>query len=116
MMETDQTQIMVFWLLTLIYGIFGQKWRQENLEGKCFHFSFLENEREIQKFQKHRLSCTVWYDEENSLIIAILCKEEQNIRSEDLNGDTDTNPWWLLAQIPKGEKKKDIQREILAVC
>lgn len=43
-------------------------------------------------------------------------KERQKIWSEDLTGDTDTNSWWLLAQMPKGEKKREIQREILAVC
>lgn len=56
----------------------------------------------------------IWYHEENSFNerkaltgeSAILCKEKQKIRSEDLSGDTDTNPWWLLAQMPQGEKKK----------
>lgn len=65
----------------------------------------------------------VWYDEENSLIFptgyerkaltggsAILGKERQKIRSEDLSLDTDTNPLWLLAQMLKGEKKKEKYR------
>lgn len=65
----------------------------------------------------------VWYNEDNSLIFptgcerkaltggsAVLGKERQKIRSEDLSWDTDTNPLWLLAQILKGEKKKEKYR------